>query len=170
MSVMRGQDHDYGYTRRSTSDQDGAGQLHRLLEAGIPPERIHTDIWISGMTASRPWFDAVLSLLTAGDVLVVRSCRGWVAASRTSCKWLKILVRGIGLRILDLALDTTTPVGRMTVTVLAAVARLERISFREDEGRLVSLRLRGEAGGAEEGHEKDEATIRAMREAASSQR
>jgi DNA invertase Pin-like site-specific DNA recombinase len=38
----------------------------------------------------------------------------------------KASTRGVTLRILDIGLDLSTPVGRMVLTVLAAVARLER--------------------------------------------
>jgi putative DNA-invertase from lambdoid prophage Rac len=118
---------DYGYTRTSTDSQDGAGQIHRLLEAGIPHGRIFTDQGISGMRAERPAFSRVLSLLEAGDVLVVPELSRLGRSVKNVLAVIEDLEsRSVGLRILDLALDTTTPVGRMTVTVLAAVARLER--------------------------------------------
>ena len=120
------------------------------------------------MTASRPSFDAVLSLLTAGDVLVVPELSRLGRSVKNVLQVVEDLEsRGIGLRILDLALDTTTPVGRMTVTVLAAVARLERDLISErTKAALDSRRAAGvKLGAPKKVTEKDEATIRAMREA-----
>jgi putative DNA-invertase from lambdoid prophage Rac len=129
---------DYGYSRTSTDGQDGAGQVHRLTEAGIPRERIYLDQGVSGMkpAASRPEFARMNAVLAAGDTVTVpelsrigRSVQDVLATIEA------FESRGIALRILDLALDTSTPTGRMVVTVLAAVARLER--------DLISERTRG---------------------------
>lgn len=118
---------EYGYTRTSTDAQDGIGQRHKLLSAGIAPENIFTDIGISGMKASRPQWDHLLSLLTKGDVLTVPELS---RIGRSTINVLKVIEdlesRGVDIRIMDLGLDSTSPIGRATITILCAISRLER--------------------------------------------
>jgi putative DNA-invertase from lambdoid prophage Rac len=122
----------YGYARTSMGNdrgQDGAGQIHRLLEAGIPRDHIILDDGQSGMKAAtdRPEFARLLAMLKPGDTVTtpelsrigrsVRDVLGTIDSFESS---------GITLKILDLGLDLSTPVGRMVATVLAAIGRLER--------------------------------------------
>jgi DNA invertase Pin-like site-specific DNA recombinase len=60
--------------------------------------------------------------------------------------------RGIKVRVItQLGMDTTTPMGRMIVTVMAAVAELERDMIRERTAAgLAAARERGRVGGRRE--------------------
>ena len=120
---------EWGYSRTSVYENDGAGQVHRLVEAGIPRERILLDRGVSGMkaAASRPEFARMSAQLSAGDTVVTPELSRIGRSVKDVLGTIESFeARGIRLRILDLALDTATPTGRMVVTVLAAVARLER--------------------------------------------
>jgi DNA invertase Pin-like site-specific DNA recombinase len=57
--------------------------------------------------------------------------------------------RGIGLKCLDQPIDTTTPVGRLLFTILAAVAAFERsdLIIERTQAGLVAARARGHYGG-----------------------
>jgi DNA invertase Pin-like site-specific DNA recombinase len=55
----------YGYARVRTRDQSTDMQVSRLLEAGIPKERIFMDV-ISGATEGRLQLNSLLSLLNKG--------------------------------------------------------------------------------------------------------
>jgi putative DNA-invertase from lambdoid prophage Rac len=120
---------DYGYSRTSTDGQDGAGQVHRLTEAGIPRERIFLDQGVSGMkpAASREEFARLASVLAPGDSLTVPELSRIGRSVPDVLSTIDDLeARGVRLRILDIGLDLSTTVGRLVLTVLAGVARMER--------------------------------------------
>ena len=135
-----------GYARVSTDSQTNDPQTDRLDAAGC--DRIYTDV-ITGKLASRPEWDRCLDTLRSGDVLVIvrldrigRSVRNLieVVAGLGS--------RGVDLLVLDQAIDTTTPAGKLIFHVLAAIAEFERdlISERTRDG-LAAARARGRTGG-----------------------
>lgn len=135
-----------GYARVSTRDQHPEAQTDALAAAGC--ERILTDK-ASGKLARRPQLDAALAYLRSGDVLVItkldrlgRSVRNLIDLAET------LDGRGVGLRVLDQGIDTTTPAGRMFFHVLAALAEFEAslISERTLDG-LEAARARGRKGG-----------------------
>jgi DNA invertase Pin-like site-specific DNA recombinase len=126
------------YARVSTGKQaesglsmdDQAERMGRELERrGWEHVEAHTDAGRSGRTGkSRPALEAALDALAAGeaDALVVakldRLARSTIALSRimqTSQD------QGWALVILDPDLDTSTAAGRLTATVLGAVAEYE---------------------------------------------
>jgi putative DNA-invertase from lambdoid prophage Rac len=120
---------DWGYSRTSTDGQDGAGQIHRLTESGIPRDRIFLDAGVSGMkpAAGREEFARMASVLVPGDSVVVPELSRLGRSVQDVLSTIEGFdSRGVTLRILDIGLDLSTPVGRMVLTVLAAVARLER--------------------------------------------
>jgi DNA invertase Pin-like site-specific DNA recombinase len=136
-----------GYARVSTNDQHPEAQAERLEAAGC--ERIFTDRGVSGKLARRPQWDALLGQLRAGDVLV---CVRLDRIGRSVRHLLDVVTdlgnRGVDLVALDQAIDTTTAAGRMTFTILAAVAEFERdlIVERTKDG-LAAARARGRVGG-----------------------
>lgn len=118
---------DYGYSRTSTGGQDGEGQMFRLTEAGIPKDRVFFDRGVSGMKASRPQLDRLLSVVQPGDTIYTPTLSRLGRSTQHVLSLVEDLEkRGVGLVILDLGIDTTTPIGRLTVTVLSAVNRMTR--------------------------------------------
>lgn len=136
-----------GYARVSTVDQTAVAQLDRLTDAGC--ERVFTDEAVSGAAASRPQLDAMLAQLRPGDEVVVYSLS---RLGRSTRNLLDLVERfettGVKLVSLTEAIDTATPSGRMVVTVLAAVAELEREMARDRTlTGLAAARARGRVGG-----------------------
>lgn len=127
----------YGYSRVSTEEQAGSGLGLAAQREAIDAEATRrgwtvehvTDAGVSGsvVAAGRPGLGAVLERIRRDDVLVAAKLD---RIGRSALDVLGLADRaereGWSLIVLDLGLDTTTPVGRFTLTALAGVAQLER--------------------------------------------
>lgn len=129
----------YGYARVSSkSQEDGFGlevQRGKLVEAGA--ERVFEDVF-TGTTMSRPAWDELEALLCAGDTLVVAKLDRIARTASGGCAAVRDLVdRGVSVRVLNMGLVEDTPVGRMMLTVMFAMAEFERdmIVERLSEGK-----------------------------------
>lgn len=113
-----------GYARVSTHDQDCAAQVYELSQAGCS-EIVQEHA--SGADRRRPALARLVSTIERGETLViVRLDR----LARSVPHLLAVLAdlddRGAGLRSLRDPVDTTTAGGRFVITILGAVAELER--------------------------------------------
>jgi len=135
-----------GYARVSTADQHVEKQAARLVEAGC--EKVFSDV-ASGKLVSRPGWDKCLAYLREGDTLVAVKLDRF---SRSVPHLIEVAAelerRGVDLRCLDQEIDTTTAMGKLFFTILAAFAQFERdlISERTRDG-LAATTKRGRAGG-----------------------
>jgi DNA invertase Pin-like site-specific DNA recombinase len=122
-----------GYARVSTEDQNLDIQLQVLKQAGcasIFQEKI------SGARRQRPELAKMLEHVRAGDMVIVwkldrlaRSTRDLLEISDT------IAQAGAGLKSLSEPwADTTSPAGRMVLTVFAGLAEFERELIKERTG------------------------------------
>jgi DNA invertase Pin-like site-specific DNA recombinase len=135
-----------GYARVSTQEQNADLQEDALKKAGC--EQVFTDK-ASGARADRPQLDAALGYLREGDVFVVwrldrlgRSLKHLVSAVAD------LQDRGVGFRSLTESIDTTTPAGKLTFHLFAALAEFERDLNRErTKSGLEAARARGRKGG-----------------------
>lgn len=129
-----------GYARVSTTGQDTDRQRQDLIAAGVRPDDLYIDHGVSGSRGSRPALDDALDSLQSGDTLVASS--NVVATldrlGRSVTHMLTLAEdlrgRGVGLRVLNLGggdVDTTTPMGAMVFTVMAALAEMEMEIKRE---------------------------------------
>lgn len=134
-----------GYARVSTTEQVLDRQTDALAEAGCG--KIFTDK--ASSVVHRPELESALAYLRRGDTLVIH------ALDRLGRKTTELLAfvedlhaREVNLRILTLGVDTRTPAGQLVMTVMAAVAQLERDLLRErTAGGLAAARARGRVGG-----------------------
>ena len=135
-----------GYARVSTDDQNLALQRDALAAAGC--EKIYEDK-TSGAKAERPGLALALEVARAGDTLVVwrldrlgRSLKDLIALAEGLDK------RGVGLKSLKEALDTTSCGGRLIFHMFGALAEFERDLIRErTQAGLSAARARGRLGG-----------------------
>jgi DNA invertase Pin-like site-specific DNA recombinase len=132
-----------GYARVSTDDQELTGQRDKLHAVGCT--RIFAEK-ITGTHSNRPELDRLLDHLRPGDVVTVTRLD---RLARNTRDLLDIAERiqdaGAGLRSLDEPwADTTTPAGRMVLTVFAGISEFERslIVERTRSGR-VAAKARG---------------------------
>lgn len=114
-----------GYARVSTDDQDLTNQRAELHAAGCT--RIFAEK-ITGIQRDRPELARVLDHLRAGDVVTVTRLDRLARNTRDLLDIAeRIQVTGAGLRSLaEPWADTTTPAGRMVLTVFAGIAEFER--------------------------------------------
>jgi DNA invertase Pin-like site-specific DNA recombinase len=126
----------YGYARVSTDGQTLAAQDAALHAAGCA--KVYGEK-ISGARSDRPELAKLLKRLEPGDVLMVTRLDRLARSTRDLLNILHQLgERGVGFKSLaDAWADTTTPHGRLLVTMLAGIAEFERelIKARTGEGR-----------------------------------
>ena len=135
-----------GYARVSTQEQDLALQLDALKAAGC--DRIYEER-ASGAQRDRPELKAALSYMRAGDTLVVWKLDRLARSLKQLIDTVEDLgSRGIGLRSVTEAIDTTTSGGRLIFHIFAALAEFERAVIRERTlAGLAAARVRGRKGG-----------------------
>jgi DNA invertase Pin-like site-specific DNA recombinase len=126
----------YGYARVSTDGQTLNAQLTPLKAAGA--DRVFSEKQ-SGAKTDRAALTKVLASLSAGDVLLVTRLDRLARSTRDLLNVLAtVSERGAAFRSLsDPWADTTTPHGRLMLTVLGGLAEFERslILARTSEGR-----------------------------------
>jgi DNA invertase Pin-like site-specific DNA recombinase/predicted nucleotidyltransferase len=161
----------FGYARVSTDGQTLDSQVEGLKAAGC--KKIFREK-VSGARADRPQLLRLLATIGSGDVLIVTRLDRLARSTRDLLDIVDSLAqRGAGFRSLsDPWADTTTPHGRLVLTVLAGLAEFERelIRARTGEGR-ARAKARGQHMGrppALTTHQRQEA-IRALRAGTASQ-
>jgi DNA invertase Pin-like site-specific DNA recombinase len=125
-----------GYARVSTADQSLDGQLAELKTAGA--DKVYSEKE-SGAKTERRALRSTIARLQPGDVLVVSRLDRLARSTRDLLNILaQVTERGAGFRSLkDAWADTTTPHGRLMLTVLGGLAEFERelIRARTGDGR-----------------------------------
>jgi len=136
-----------GYARVSTQDQDLDLQRQRLTEAGC--EMLFEEK-ISGARCHRPKLEELIDKLRKADVLVVTRLDRLARSTSELLRITELLSdKDAGLQSLaEPWADTTSPAGRMVLTVFGGIAEFERtlILSRTDDGRRAA-KARGVAFG-----------------------
>jgi DNA invertase Pin-like site-specific DNA recombinase len=126
----------FGYVRVSTDGQTLDAQLEALQAAGC--EKIFRET-ISGANADRAELARLLAAIDRGDTMIVSRPDRLARSTRDLLSILDTLTtRGATFRSLgDRWADTTTPHGRLMLTVLGGLAEFERelVRLRTGEGR-----------------------------------
>ena len=126
----------YGYARVSTDGQSVEAQVRQLTKAGCKKVFRET---ASGAKTDRAQLAKGLAALEANDVLMVTRLDRLARSTRDLLNTLgTITERKAGFKSLgDTWADTTTPHGRLMLTVLGGLAEFERdlIRTRTGEGR-----------------------------------
>ena len=136
-----------GYARVSTHDQDLALQRDALAVEGCTC--VFEDQGVSGAKMARPGLDEALAYLREGDTLVIWKLDRLGRSMKHLLETITDLeARGIGVKSLTEAIDTTTPNGRLIFHIFGALGQFERdlIAERTRAG-LSAAATRGRKGG-----------------------
>ncbi|WP_298622027.1 recombinase family protein [uncultured Legionella sp.] len=134
----------FGYARVSTSQQSLDIQINALKDAGVKLTRLFTDK-ATGSHSDRDGLQTLRLKVEEGDVILVKKLD---RLGRDTADMIQLIkefdAMGVSIRFLDDGISTEGAMGKMVVTILAAVAQAERqrILERTNEGR-VEARLKG---------------------------
>ncbi len=126
-----------GYIRVSTVEQNEARQVEALKSHGI-------DKWFidkaSGKNTDRPKFKAMLDYIREGDTVFIED---FSRLSRSVADLLNIVSRfqekHVGLVSLKERIDSTTPQGRLMLTMIGAINEFERANILERQAEGIAL-------------------------------
>lgn len=135
-----------GYARVSTEQQELARQTDALTAYGV--DELYTEK-ITGTKASRPELDKVKMIVRKDDTVVIESLS---RLGRSSKDLLNLIdawdAKGVKLVSLKENIDTSTPTGKLLLTVLSAICQFERdITVQRTQEGLKAARARGRKGG-----------------------
>ena len=128
----------FGYARVSTSQQSLALQIKALKNEGVKASRIFTDK-TTGKAMDRNGLELLKIKVEQGDIILVTKLD---RLGRDTADMVQLVKEmdgiGVAFRFLDDGLSTEGTMGKLIVTILAAVAQAEqqRILERTNEGRL----------------------------------
>ncbi len=150
---------EIGYARTSTVEQEAGfeAQLRELKQCGC--EKIFQEQVSS--VAHRAQLDAAIEFSREGDTFVVTKLDRLARSIGDLLQILRRLeLKMVEVRILNLGLDTSTPTGRLILTVLGGVAEWERTMMleRQREG-IAKAKKAGKYKGRKPIHEDKRAAI-----------
>ena len=137
-----------GYARVSSVGQSLEVQQEKLVSYGV--DKLFAEK-LSGTTAARPELKSCLDYVREGDVLVITKLDRLARSTLHLHKIVNDLNdRGVGFKVLDQSIDTTTKEGRLLFSILASLAEFETElrAERTNEGRIAAME-RGVKFGAE---------------------
>ena len=128
-----------GYARVSSVGQSLEVQQEKLVSYGV--DKLFAEK-LSGTTAARPELKSCLDYVREGDVLVITKLDRLARSTLHLHKIVNDLNnRGVGFKVLDQSIDTTTKEGRLLFSILASLAEFETElrAERTNEGRIAAM-------------------------------
>lgn len=128
----------YGYARVSTIHQDLQVQLEQLERENC--DKIFSEKY-TGTNKRRPEFQKLISMLQAGDTLVITKLDRFARSTQDALEIIKDLFeRNIRVHVLNMGVIENTPTGRLIFTIFSAFAEFERdmIVERTQEGKMLA--------------------------------
>lgn len=137
------------YVRVSTIEQNEARQLE-----GLKPYKI--DKWftekVSGKDTNRPQLKVMLDFAREGDIIFVWD---FSRLARSTMDLLQLIEearkKGIHIRSIKESFDTSTPTGRLMLTMMAAINEFERANMLERQREGIAI---AKSKGAYKGRKK----------------
>ncbi|AHW90285.1 site-specific recombinase [Klebsiella michiganensis HKOPL1] len=126
----------YAYTRVSKADSENGttdNQIH-LIRSQLDIDMVFSDVNISGSMPfiERPEAKKLLSYLNKGDTVVIAKLDRGFRDTADCLNTVNLLKKKkIFLKVLDISLDLSSPIGEMILTIMASVATFERKRIAE---------------------------------------
>ena len=121
----------YAYIRVSTVEQNEDRQLEAMKKYDIPQENYFVEK-VSGKDTNRPELQKLLAIVKDGDTIHIHD---FSRLSRSTSDLLKIVeelsARGVHLISNKENLDTSTPTGKLMLTMIGAINEFERTNMLE---------------------------------------
>ena len=132
-----------GYARVSTEGQELTAQLEQLNGAGV--DKIFKEK-ASGVKQDRPQLAAMFEHLREGDTVIICKLDRIARSTKHLLEIVETLeAKKVSFKVLNINLDTSTPTGKLMLSMLAAIGQFERemmlerqregIRIAKDEGR-----------------------------------
>lgn len=144
------QPYKIGYARVSMRDQNPQLQIDALIAAGVPADRIYVETASGASTKKREQFNIMMKDARQGDVIVVwKLDRLGRNTQEVLATFDELTKKGAQVMVItQRELDTTTPTGRLIISIMAAVAQLEReFTAERTKAGLAVARAAGRFGG-----------------------
>lgn len=129
-----------GYVRVSTMEQNEERQIEGLSKYGI--EKWYTEK-VSGKNMDRPELQKLLSDVQNGDIVYVHDFSRLARSTKDLLDIVdKLNEHGVHVVSSKEGMDTSTPQGRFTLTVLAAAYEMERTAMLERQAEGIAIAKR----------------------------
>lgn len=125
-----------GYARVSTAEQNEARHIEQFRKMGIDEDCIFIDK-CSGKNENRPQLAEMRKYIRKGDTLIVTEYSRLARSTTDLLNIIKELTdKGADVQSIKESFDTTTPQGKLMLTIFAGLAEFERemILQRQREG------------------------------------
>lgn len=130
----------YAYVRVSTVEQNEERQIEGLEKHGIDKWFIEK---VSGKDTNRPELQAMLDTAKAGDIIYVHDFSRLARSTKDLLAIVEMLTeREINLVSNKENIDTSTPAGKLMLTVLAAIYEFERTNMLERQAEGIEIAKR----------------------------
>lgn len=120
----------YAYIRVSTTGQTTENQRKVITDGGFVVDKFYSEDGVSGSikATERPIFKGMLSLMVAGDTLIVTMVDRLGRSASDILNVVELLKEmGVKVRVLQFdGMDITSSMGKMVLTCMGAMAELER--------------------------------------------
>lgn len=125
------------YVRISTVEQNEARQIEALKKYGI-------DKWftekVSAKDTNRPQLQAMLEFAREGDTVYIHDFSRLARSTSDLLKMVELLqVKGVHLVSNKESIDTSTPTGKLMLTMLGAIYEFERTNLLERQREGVAI-------------------------------
>lgn len=128
------------YIRVSSEDQNEARQLEAMEDKNI--DRYYTEK-ISGKDMNRPQLQEMLSYVREGDTVFVHDFSRLARSTEDLLRIVKELdSKGVHLVSSKESIDTSTPSGKLLLTMLAAIYEFERDCIKERQAEGIAIAKR----------------------------